>query len=79
MVLRSSQKPNSCFLAAQMIRAIEFCELTDAPSTYFESKSWIAPDFLLAMRKGDIKAHCLLFCRWASLPAARSGSGFAWD
>jgi len=62
MVLRSSQKPNSCFLAAQMVRAIEFCALDEAKTALMDSASWLTPDFFLAMRKGDVKAHCLLLC-----------------
>mmetsp|Transcript_21969 Transcript_21969/g.35332 ORF Transcript_21969/g.35332 Transcript_21969/m.35332 type:complete len:1485 (-) Transcript_21969:798-5252(-) len=63
MAIRTSNKPNSLFTAATMVRAMEF---EDPSDNFFDGAvninqyTWLDPDFFLSMKKGDIKAHVLL-------------------
>jgi len=65
MIIRSSQKPNSCYRAASFIRSLPFDDY-ETPDNLVEGavsinkNTWLSPDFFLAMKKGDIKAHVLL-------------------
>ncbi len=64
LVIRSSKMQNSCFKVAKLVRAIEFQDENKLleGSLARSDGNFCTSDFLLTMRKGDIKAHVMLLC-----------------